>query len=104
MRRTGIWVSVSTIFTLLNAFSAGMYVRDPMHAGSHGALALVGVVWTWWLLARAFRREPAQLTSGDARLERLQQSMDAVALEVERLGEASRYSAKLAAEKKEQAR
>ena len=103
-KRTGIWLGVATLFTLLNAFSAGLYLSDRAHGGSHAALAVLGVYWVYWLLARAWRRERPALGAGEERLERLQQSMDAVAVEVERIGEASRYSAKLEAERKEKAR
>lgn len=100
-KRTGFWVSVATLFTLANAFSAGIYIADPMHAAGHGALMLAGVYWVWWLASRAWRMERPLLVPGEERLEKLQQSMDAVALEVERIGEAARFSAKIAAEKKE---
>jgi len=103
-KRTGIWVGVATLFTLLNTFSAGLYLSDRMHGGSHAALAALGVYWVYWLLARAWRQQRPALAPGEERLERLQQSMDAVAIEVERIGEASRYSAKLEAEKKEKTR
>ena len=46
--------------------------------------------------------EPLQPASlGDARMEQLQQSVDAIAIEVERLGEAQRFNAKLAARQNE---
>ena len=38
---------------------------------------------------------------GDARMEQLQQSVDAIAVEVERIGEAQRFNAKLAAQRGE---
>ena len=41
---------------------------------------------------------------GNPRLEQLQQSVDAIALEVERIGEAQRFNAKLQAEQNESAR
>ena len=101
-RRTGVWVGVATLFTLLNAASAGFFaIKEPMHASAHGALALLGVYWAWWLVARAWRQERPIVVAGAEKLEQLQQSMDAMALEVERIGEAARFSAKLAAEKKE---
>ena len=103
-KRTAIWVGVGTLFTLVNAFSAGFYVSDVAHAASHGALALLGVCWVYWCLSRAWRQERPLLVPGEERLERLQHSMDAVAIEVERLGEASRYSAKIEAERKEKTR
>jgi hypothetical protein len=55
-----------------------------------------------WRLISATRRPdsaPAQLPEG--RLDYLQQSVDAIALEVERIGEAQRFNEKLRAEKGE---
>jgi hypothetical protein len=46
------------------------------------------------------KRPPAQYANlNDARLEQLQQSIDAIAVEVERIAEAQRFSAKLLAER-----
>jgi hypothetical protein len=44
---------------------------------------------------------PRVSPASDARLEQLQQSIDAIAVEVERIAEAQRFSAKLLAEKSE---
>ena len=101
--RTRIWLGVATAFTLLNAVAAGLYAADPMHGGGHGLAALAGVYWVWWLAARAWRQRQS-LPAGEERLAQLQQSVDAMAVEVERIGESARFTAKLAAEKKEQAR
>jgi len=72
---------------------------ESMHALAHAALLLVGYVG--WLVAPWRRGEesapppPQQLS--DERIEYLQQSVDAVALEVERLGESQRFDEKLRA-------
>jgi hypothetical protein len=65
-----------------------------------GSLATILVMFT-----RAFRK-PKQSALPDARqfdqrLDQLQQSVDAVAVEVERIAEAQRFSAKLLAERGE---
>jgi hypothetical protein len=62
------------------------------------ALATVAVV-AFRAMART-RRLPPQ-THLDDRLEHLQQSVDAIAVEVERIAEAQRFSAKLAAGRSE---
>ena len=105
-RRDGIWIAGATLFTLVNAVGAGAagVMKEPLHAGTHVALTLLGTYWIWWLAARAWRRDVPSLPAGDERLELLQHSMDAVAVEVERIGEAQRFSAKLEAEKREQRR
>jgi hypothetical protein len=98
-------VGVATLFTLVNAFSAGYYMSDSGHALLHGALTVAGVYWVWWLAVRAWRQQrPPALPAGEDRLERLQLSMDAVAVEVERIGEAARFVSKLEAEQKDKAR
>jgi hypothetical protein len=62
--------------------------------GLVGSLCFIGVV-TWKVLAR---KAPApRSVEADERLERLQQSVDAIAIEVERIAEAQRFSAKLLA-------
>jgi hypothetical protein len=88
------------LFIVLNVAGAGFAVAmgEPMHALAHAALLLVGYVG--WLVA-PWRRpeEPAQPQQqlSDDRIEYLQQSVDAVALEVERLGESQRFNEKLRA-------
>jgi len=59
-------------------------------------VAVVVLLMTMW---RSLRRPVASLSSSDVgRLERLQQSVDAIALEVERLGESQRYVSKVLSE------
>lgn len=66
--------------------------------GLVGSLCFIGVV-TWKVLARKGSASPS--VEADDRLERLQQSVDAIAIEVERIAEAQRFSAKLLAERGE---
>lgn len=61
------------------------------------------------LFTRAFQKKPKQSALPEARqfdqrLDQLQQSVDAVAVEVERIAEAQRFSAKLLAERGEPSR
>ena len=98
--RTGAWKVVAALFTVINLIGIGMAVavREGPHAGVHVALALVGMYFTWRLGGRASPNSQSDAQLSDDRLEQLQQSIDAVALEVERIGEAQRFSAKLNAE------
>lgn len=57
-----------------------------------------------WAIATTKRREQLLPAYSDARLEQLQQSVDAIAIEVERIAEAQRFSAKLLAGREEQER
>lgn len=61
-----------------------------------GSLSTIGVLTNRAIL-RAKRKESTQLAVDDERLEQLQQSVDAIAVEVERIAEAQRFTAKLMA-------
>ncbi len=102
-RRSKIWLVVVGLFTALN-FAGGVYaaaMAEPLHAGIHVALMLVGA----YLLSRiapgrdalAERDVPRLLTD---RLTNLEQAVDAVAIEVERIGEGQRFMTRLFAERR----
>ena len=103
-RRNKVWLAVASIFTLVNIGGAVFVLRstplDVLHAMTHVALGLAGTIWVAWL---ARRTEPAGRVEADVetqqRLEVLQQSVDAIALEVERIGEAQRFTAKVTAQR-----
>jgi hypothetical protein len=57
-----------------------------------------------WVIAGAKRRELGPSPMSDARLEQIQQSIDSIAIEVERITEAQRFTAKLMAERAEEPR
>ncbi len=61
-----------------------------------GSLAIIGVAAAYAI--RPLKRA-RQIPQSDDRLEHLQQSVDAIAIEVERIAEAQRFSAKLLAER-----
>lgn len=104
--RTGLWRGIATLFTVVNLVGLGMAMagREQMHSGIHVALSLVGAYAMWWLAARDRRAQAQTDVPAGGRLEQLQQSVDAIALEVERIGEAQRFHTKLQAEQKETAR
>jgi hypothetical protein len=79
----------------------------------HGAAHVVALVITVYLVQIFRARGTADESSwvdeslppaspGDVRMEQLQQSVDAIAIEVERIGEAQRFNAKLAAKQGEE--
>jgi hypothetical protein len=59
-----------------------------------GSLAIIGVATAY--AVRGLKRVP-RIPQSDERLEHLQQSVDAIAVEVERIAEAQRFTAKLLA-------
>jgi hypothetical protein len=105
-RRTQLWIA--SIFTLTNV-GGGIYAGvqgEAVHTLVHVVLTIAGGYW----LSRLVRPVPAQQSLGDslpeARLERLQHSVEAVAIELERVGEAQRHINELEQERaqKERAR
>jgi len=109
-RRSRIWIAVGVLFTLGNiagAVYAGA-MGEMRHAGLHVVLAVVGAYVTRLIAAR--RREagaseetaaaepPGELSS---RLSGLEHSLDAIAVEVERVGEGQRFLTRLFAERGE---
>ena len=105
-RGRGIWTAAAIVFTVVNLIGIGMAVaaQEQMHSAVHVVLSLMGGLAVWRLFAGRSRSAPASDALADPRLEALQQSVDAVALEVERIGEAQRFHTKLQAEQKESAR
>ena len=97
---------VAAVFTIVNLVGLGMAMaaREQMHSGIHVALSLLGAYAMWRLSGRRASVDAPYESIGNTRLEELQQSVDAIALEVERIGEAQRFSAKLQAEQNESAR
>ena len=106
VRHVRSWLVAAVIFTLVNAAGAGFAAAEGggLHAGAHVALMLLGTYLTWRLALRLPRREVPTASLADGRLEQLQQSVDVVAIEVERIGEAQRFNAKQQAEREEQRR
>jgi len=102
-RRSKVWPIVALVFTLINLVGAvyAAALGEGPHAGIHVGLTLLGAYFVWRLEPRAPQSDESVEPLGDARLELLQQSVDAVAIEVERIGEAQRFTSKLAAERAE---
>jgi len=105
-RRSTLWVAVASVFTIVNVLGLPLALRDGemMHAVTHVVLSVVGVFWLMYLMKRRDNAAP-RVAAGevDQRLLDLQRSLDSIAVEVERMGEAQRYVAKLAAEKQKAA-
>ena len=97
-RRLKFWLVVALLFTVGNLAGAiGAAVDGEwVHMAGHVALMLVGA----YFVSRLTRGPQQQIAGAriDRQLDQLQQSVDAIALEVERIGEAQRFITKLAAE------
>ena len=78
---------------------------EQIAAVSIAAIIVWGITLSMWAQAWASRRKD-QVKSGrlealESRLERVEQAIDTVAVEVERIGEAHRFTAKLLTERLE---
>lgn len=96
--RSRIWGIAAVAFTVINALGAiyAGFMGERMHLDVHLILLLVGVVlYLMWRAKSRGRVNAGVLGQSDPRLDYLQQSVDAMALEVERLGEAQRYQEKI---------
>ena len=112
-RRAQVWLVVAALFLVANVGAAGFaatYGEVP-HTGIHVLLAIVGACLVWRLAARRGARPvghredahdadvpsvPADLTD---RLTYIEQSVEAVAIEVERIGEGQRFVTRIFAER-----
>jgi hypothetical protein len=104
VRRPRLWFIGASIFAVIN-LAGGVVAAaggEWLHATAHFVLLLVSGYVVWRLAPSRAAQQPGQASAElDQRLDQLQQSVDAVALEIERIGEAQRFSAKLAAERVE---
>ena len=108
IKRSTLWRLAVGAYAFINV--AGLFyawaMDEEMHAMAHLFLLLLGVAgYIGWRIARRGmppqedHRPRAQLA--EQRIEYLQQSIDAMALELERVGEAQRFSDKLRVERGE---
>src|SRR3954469_18324777 len=99
-RRSRIWRAGIVLFGILNVAGAAYAIAmgEPMHAFVHAALLTVALgAYLTWRVTRPDPRDGVVPAISETRLEYLQQSVDALALEVERIGEAQRFKEKLRA-------
>jgi hypothetical protein len=103
--RSKLWKWAAGVYAFINV--GGLFyawsMDEEMHAMLHLFLILLGLAgYLGWRFAR--RGQPtdlAQVQLAEKRIEYLQQSVDAMALELERVGEAQRFSDKLRVERGE---
>ena len=100
-RGTKFWLVVATLFTLINIFGVGFAAAagEGPHAATHIALSLIGAFFMWRIARRVGEPGMSGAPLANERLDQLQQSVDAVAIEVERIGESQRFATRLAAER-----
>jgi hypothetical protein len=107
IKRSKLWRWAAGLYVFINV--AGLLyawrMDEEMHAMSHLFLLLLGIAgYIGWRLARRGTASEDHLPRAqlaEQRIEYLQQSFDAMALELERVGEAQRFSDKLRIERGE---
>ena len=104
-----VWTIVAAVFTAINLAGAvfAAVAAEPLHAGVHVLLGIAGLYLTWRVAPGRFGGRSSQhgsSVSGDLppdqldRLSQIEQSIDAVAIEVERIGEGQRFMTKVLTE------
>jgi hypothetical protein len=105
-RRSMVWWVVAALFLFVNLGGAVIAAAqgELLHAGIHAGLLLLGASLMWQLAPkrhgrRIWHRGPSLSRELADRLTQLEQSVDAVAIEVERIGEGQRFITRLFTEK-----
>lgn len=102
-RRSRLWlVGAGGVFAVINLAGAAFAALsgELAHTLTHVALfAATCAVWRFAL--RRARQDQPVLNSAEEHLERLEQSVDAIALQMERIGEAQRFMVKVQQERAE---
>ena len=96
------WRIAAAAFTIIN-FAGFIYagvMGEPMHAAVHAALTVLGGMFFGVLQMRSGPASNAVPQETVERLKHLEESVDALAIGVERVGEAQRYQTKILDEKK----
>lgn len=95
------WIPVAWLLSLGNLGAVWFAARpaEPWHATIHALLAVLFGVGAQRLMARQRPSLRAQTAIGDDPETRLEQAIDAIAVELERVGEGQRFVAKLLAER-----
>lgn len=104
--RRHFWLAAASIFTFVNLCGVGFAAvnGEVLHTAVHVVLLLPGGYLIWRLATPDRGHELRRALATGERLEQLQQSVDAVAIEVERIGEAQRFAAKLEKERRDTSR
>jgi hypothetical protein len=94
IRRAKFWLSVAVLFVVVNA--AGVVMAAASHELLHTALHVLLLIPGTFIVTRLLRRNESGTADADAaviseRLRNLEQSVEAVAIEIERIGEGQRF-------------
>lgn len=94
------WIPVAWLLSIVNVVSVWFAAApaEPWHATVHAMLAVAFGVGAHRLMTR---HNPLRAATGlgDDRVQRLEQALDSMALEIERIGEGQRYVTKVLTER-----
>jgi hypothetical protein len=96
-RRSKVWLVAAVLFTVVN-FAGGVLAAvqgEFLHASAHAGLLFLGVYYTRRIWRQGWSTIPDLSTELTDRLTHLEQSVGAVAIEVERIGEGQRFITRL---------
>ena len=95
------WIPVAWLVSIANVGAVWFAAlpAEPWHATIHALLAVLFGVGAERLMARQRPSSHAQAAIDDDRERRLEQAIDAIAVELERVGEGQRFVTKLLAER-----
>jgi len=103
IRRSKVWGIVAVVFALANV-AGGVFAvvgGETMHAATH-FLLVAATAYFWWRIGPPpDQAQLAVVRQAMQSIDHLQQSVDAIALEVERIGEAQRFETKILTERLE---
>ena len=96
MAKARFWNAVLVLLSAANVVSVWFAARpgEPWHATIHAGLALGFGLWAQRRMSRE-RGDPGRTDLADERLERIERAIEAVAIEVERIGEMERFARKI---------
>ena len=97
--KTRFWNAVLVLVSAVNLVAVWFAAQpgEAWHAAIHAALALGFGLWAHHRIRLEQRRDPALTAPADERLERIERAIEAVAIEVERIGEMERFTTKVLA-------
>jgi hypothetical protein len=104
VRPKRLWETAAVIFSIVNVVGGIIAVIDGemMHAAAH-AILFAGTFIVWrGVTEKPIQQDVANAPQLDLHLDHLQQSVDAIALEVERIGEAQRFVTKIVQQEAQQ--
>ena len=96
------WLVAAALFVVVNSAGAlfAAVQGEALHAGTHVALGLLGLYAAWRLSPGRSERAAIAAPAGqyDDRLTQIEESVNAVAIEVERIGEGQRFMTRVLSE------